>query len=320
MGVVFFLGFVMIAVAIGAVPLLAGIIILIRRSVKKRKTGEKQTVGLAIGAGLTGIGILVAGVPLLVTLAILGIGIFAPVVGGVTDGISSVRYSRFFEEKVKTGTMAEGVMLDAYENGFAIGGKQYIRVHGVEVEFLDKHRKEAVANIKEGPKEEEGKTLTIFSYEHDSGCDLVCLLEDVYCLEEDCEKLDTYYRSRESQYTCRYYDEKSFFHSDSSFHISFPDEVFFSLLDRNTDVLKKSGEQPVEETEEDIYYQICQKSEDGFCNCCFDVNITPEQEVFICSGSSLFGEEFDDFLVTDQSVKEELFRLGRKVQKRLEDG
>lgn len=318
MGVVFFLVFALVCIAIGIVPLVAGIVILVRRASQKRKTGKKYRKRLIGGIALTGFGAVFAGLPLLYIAGIL----FLDVLMMPLDWFSSMMDAReeaYFNKYVETGTMVESQGNEAGEWEFVLDGRRYVYIQGMEVGYKDKRRGDAIANIRirEGDLEEDAdKTLTLFEYRTDFSNCLLCLWDNVYCQEDELNKLKDYYSQEKFQYTCEYIDK----HEDThDFQADFADEAFFDVIETAKEKLVKCSDKEFEEEVGEEGYSLEQKSEDGLFRCGFAIFVSG-QKVYISGIDPFYSDNEDiwneNYRITDEELAQEFLLLDREVRKR----
>lgn len=320
MGVVFFLVFALICIAIGIIPLIAGIVILVRRASQKKKTGKKYRKRLIGGIVLTGFGAVFAGLPILYIVGILSLNVLMMPLDWF-DAMMTVREEAYFDKYVKTGTM---VALQGDNDGeweFTLDGRRYVYIPGMKVEYKDKRRGDAIANIKVSDDVLEGyinKTLTLFEYTTDFSDGLLCLRDCVYCKDEELNKLEDYYSQEKFQYTCEYVDK----HDEShDFKTDFADEVFFDVVQTAKGKFEKcSDEEFWEAIDEDVEgYTLEQTSEDGLFRCDFGIYVSG-QEVFICGIDPLYSEneniQNENYRITDEELVQEFLLLDKEVRKR----
>ncbi len=298
MGAVFTFVFAIIIIAIGVIPFIVGIVTLAVRGFKRRKNPDKKYRGMKVcGIILTVIGVLVAGVPLLLMTLILG--------GGILSFVYDEIEARFWEKHVDTGVVIEADYDELYENGFYFEGKHYTEVVPMQLVSWDKNRGEAVANLKEGDD-------TVFVYEDSSDCDLLCVQKEIFCSDKDREKLAQYYQQEEFIYHIYDYGDDSV---DKK--IDFSPEMYFDLSEMNEDIVQKV------ENENNVWdsmlsFNLHQYNKSTTIWRTIDIYISPEQEVFIEEATPLFWKEEVDYdtkyQVIDEEAAKELIQIGEQVK------
>lgn len=313
MGVVFFMVFAGICIAIGIVPLIAGIIILVRRFLRKKKTGEKYKKSLVGGLLLTGFGFVFAGLPLLWFAFLLLMNLFS-VPLDILDDYQASREAAYYDQYLETETEIE--LEDGDLTGFLLDDKKYAYLESMFVVYKDKRRGEPVANVRirgEGSGSSD-KKLTLFSYGADLTDGLLCLQEKIFCDEDKIDELTESYRKEEFEYTCEYF--KNDMEDLSTSKVDFSDDIFFTVANREKEALQKFDKKkydPYKIEQKNIYY-LSQDSRDGLFSCAFTVNLSGD-EVYITDLMPLYSEDSaivdQVYLVTDPKIEEELRALSR---------
>ncbi len=310
MGAVFFLGFVLIIVAIGIVPLILGIVLLAIRGDKKRRNPEKKYGGMKVwGVLFTTMGGIIVGIPTLTVLLIVGSGI---VMGGVDTVLTTIEES-YFGKYVDTGITIAADFEDVYEEGFAYEGKHYTVVNAMYLEYKDENRGEAVANLE--------KKKTVFLYENAADCDMLCIRENIFCSDEDIEKLNDYYRQGEFKYSVSFYDDKD---EDIEKEIDFSDEAYFTVFDMDQEMIQEVVNEEEEGDWDDMLsFHLEQNSEDELVSRSMYIYVTPEQEVYVDVISDLFYNENVEwdakYQIVDKETAKEFIKLGEQVEKLKEE-
>ncbi len=222
-----------------SIPLfIAGIALLISCHSEKKKGYENSHKKRVAGIILTSIG----GIILL-----FGITGFANSFGDNPND----EYTDFFTKHVKTDVIAEGNFADRFINGFSINGEHYIYVAAMEVKYLDEDRGDAVANL---------ENHTIFEYNNNADCRMLCFSDDVFCHKDDADKLMDYYTNLDGTiYGYAFYDHRD--GSDGKTHHGqkdIDDEMFDTLHDT-----PESEMEIVDKIDKDFNFQIHQLSADG---------------------------------------------------------
>lgn len=300
MGVIFFLGFVLTIVAIGAATAFVGILILAIRSVRKRKTGKKHRVSKILGTICIVAGGLTAIIPLALVALIVG--------GGAVMSIFDAREEAYFSKYVKTDTVVEA---SEDSDCFECKGEKYVPVNCFYVTYRDKNRKEAVANL----KQEEG---TVFRYQHPSGCRLLCIYDSIYCWEDDMEKLKEYYCNGQFNYVCEYYDGEDGDEEPHEMKVAFSDDLFWELCEKKTEKLKLVSKDRSNYDLEILYqFDIEQnRTEENMSRYLF-VTVSTDGGVYIDQAEPLVGDEKNTdylYLVTDKAAAEKFLQIGKKTQ------
>ncbi len=296
MGVVFFLVFALICIAIGIIPLIAGIVMLVRRARLKKKTGKKYRKRLVGGIALTGFGFLFAGVPIIYIVGVMLIGVVMKPLDMIDD-VLMAREAAWFQKNVKTEKMADDPADDgASYFGFTLDGEHYVHIQGMELKYKDKHRGDAVANIDVDPDSNLDALMTIFEYKADFCDRLLCLDYYIYCPEKELDKVEKYYQSQKFKYT---FDDED---------VEFSDDMFFSILDIDEEKLEKCSRKKALENVEDDGYTLEQHSEDGLFEYYFAVFLSEKDELFLSGIDPMHSEDEDIsnkfFRVTDDQMAE----------------
>lgn len=308
MGVVFFLGFAAVCIAIGIVPLIVGIVILVRRAIQKKKTGEKYRKRFIAGLALTGFGSVFAGLPILFIAGILLMNVLA-IPLDIMDDISYAKEEAYFDKYVETGkTIDSSVDKLDREDFFILDGRRYVQVLGMATKYKDKHRGDAVANIPFKGATRFDKPMTLFQYKTDFSDSLLSLRDYVYCPEDELNKLMDYYHGETFQYTCDDAD-------DNEFKISFEDEAFFDVMELTEGKLEKCSDKEFNKAVDKDGFTLEQKSEDGLFDCFFAVFVT-DQEVYVSGIIPLYSENDNLFNENYRVIDTELAGKLRSVEKR----
>lgn len=299
MGVVFFLGFVLAIVSIGAVIAFTGILILVLRSVRKRKTEKRYRVAKVAGIICLAAGGLIVVVPLAVVALI--------VVAGVGMNVLEALEEAYFDKYVKTDTVIEVSEEKIDSDGFDYKDGHYIPVNCFYVAYRDKNRKEAVANLKDGK-------WTVFAYKNPSGCRMLSIRDGIYCREDDTEKLKEYYRSGQFKYVCEYSDKEEL----HEFKVTFPDELFWELCEPDTNKKKLvSKDWSQYDLKSRYMFEIVQKRTEDHMFRSLSVTVSTDGDVYVDLVEPLAGnEEYMDYLylVTDESAADKLLEIGKKTE------
>lgn len=294
----FLLILIFIPLTIGAIPLGFGISLISGRAFKKTETKKSFKTNLIIGIVLLLFGASIMNIPL--AFDVINMAGTAYVI--IDDQDRFDFYNRF----VKTDTVVDATEDSAAESGFTLNGMHYSRVNGMKVKLHDPYRKDAAANLCNGKK-------TLFRYDNQSGCDLVCLRYFVYCPDEQMDTLDAFFRSGEMSYDCR--GNRSY---AKSIEADFPDDTFFGICDMDPSI--------VEKTQDDIHHSrfsddpemgftVKQISGDKELERSFCVVRGADGEVYIHSISAFYGSDTGEavYRVIDPSIKQFLLELNIKA-------
>ncbi len=295
----FLLILIFIPLTIGAIPLGFGISLISGRAFKKTETKKSFKTTLIIGIVLLLFGASIMNIPL--AFDVINMAGTAYVIIDDQDRFD------FYNKFVKTDTVVDATEDSAAESGFTLNGMHYSRVNGMKVKLHDPYRKDAAANLGNGKK-------TLFRYDNQSGCDLVCLRYFVYCPDEQMDTLDAFFRSGEMTYTCcgnRSYAE--------SFEVSITEDCFFSIYDMDPSIVEACPDGNLQceyfSSNPTQGYTLTQKSENNEIERSFCVVTGINDEVYIHDISKFSGGDTSDifYQVIDPSVSRYFLDLDMEV-------
>ncbi len=206
------------AAMVSMLPLIIGVILLVYYGIESGHTKKKHIPALIIGIVL-----------ILAELPIAALQPIDKIYHQTTNSIGDYRYQMaygFFEEYVETDEIIEPEMYRDRLEGFDFHGVHYSLVEGMNVLNHDKNRKEAIANLS-------SCDFTVFRYENESGCDLLCINKEVFCPDEQRNDLDEYYRNQKFSYSYKHVDSADYQVRDCRI----TDDVYFSLFDFDPSVV-----------------------------------------------------------------------------------
>ena len=184
----------------------------------------------------------------------------------------------YFTEYKRTKTKAEGDYNNRLAEGFTLNGVKYVFVTTMEVAYLDEDRGDAVANLDKH---------TIYDYYHKSGLKMVCLGREIYCNEEDTEKLLEYYYNQPGS---MYYYSFTGDNAQGRGETEIDDKMFNLLHDMPENELKIVERNS---TDNDYIFKIYQTSADGEVNRYISLGLEGDK-VFMVIRYHNFSKNFAD--------------------------
>ena len=295
----FYLILIGILLFIGAVPFVCGIVMTSGVLRKNARPNPNYKTDLVIGILLIIVGASVANIPS--AYDVINLAGTAQTILRDQDRLD------FYNAYVETDAKVEASEESAAESGFDCNGMHYSRINDMRVSLHDPYRKEAAANLADEKK-------TLFRYDNQSGCDLLCLKYSVYCPDEQMDALDKFFRDGELIYVCR--GNRSY---AESFEASITDGYFFNIYDLDPSIVEACS---VDNNQSRLIldyptegYTITQTSRDNELERSFCVVRGADGEVYIRDLSTLSGSDTSEavYRVIDPSVSRFFLDLNMEV-------
>jgi hypothetical protein len=297
----FLLFLILVPLLIGAIPFSFGIVLISGRGSVNTRKNQYYKTDLVIGIVLIVIGTSVANIPMAFDVV--------DMTGTVQTIFQDKMRLDFYNAYVKSDATVDATEASAYESGFDYNGMHYTRVNGMKVTLHDPFRKDAAAI---DTKADEKKTL--FRYENQSGCDLLCLKYSIYCPDEQINTLDEFFRDGELTYVCL--DNSRY---SKSVEENITDGYFFCIYDMDPSVVEAcSGDHSQYKylsSDPTAGFMVTQISGDKELERSFCVEIGIDDEVYIYSISAFSGSNSSDvyYRVIDPSFSRYFLDLNMEV-------
>lgn len=296
----FLLFLVVVPMLIGAIPFITGLALICGRPVGNARQNLNVNTELAFGILLIIVGTSIANIPLACDVIDFA--------GTAQAILSDKDHLDFYNEYVKTDISVDATEASAAKSGFDYNGVHYSRVNGMRVKLHDPYRKEAAANLADEKK-------TIFRYDNQSDCDLLCLAYSVYCPDEQLEALDDYFRNDKLTYVCCRNKNNA-----KSVKISISDRRFYSICDMDPSIVEVCSGDSIQSQyfwdDPEAGYTITQISGDKELTRSFCVVISYKDEVYIRSISTLSGGDTSEtyYRVIEEPVSRYFLDLNEEIQ------
>ncbi len=305
MGLALILGAILlILLIVGVLGVLIGTIMLIVRHIKKKKTQKNYKVVKVLGI----IFIILGGLAALIPLGLAGTAVL-----GVKH---NEKCQAYWAEQVDTNkeiVVEKGVVNEEgachHLESFEYYYRQYHRIDGMTLDYKDKYRKEAVANITDGKN-----TGTVYKFEHPKGEDMLSINYDIFATENSIKQLTKYYNDKcEFSYICDYY----LYEGSGEFKVKMEDDMYIGIINCKPEYISDVNDDYKRLHE----YDIIQKSDDGRIERCLEINVCEDDRFVIQVKENPLGKSISNkdkvYEVIDKESKKKLLEIDKKILKRV---